>query len=107
MTHTVAKLEAAGGRRWTKGQYDRVYFNNLPERVGLEVGYYGTGNVRWAKLDGERISNSHARHILGTLRFSKLYYDLTSGEWCSEGLHDDQREAIVTRLESELVATDV
>jgi hypothetical protein len=80
MTNTEKKLYEIGGREWQKGSHHRIYFGNakaLKELIGLEVKYYKTGNVADAFLNGERISNSEARRILGT----RGYYDVVAGEF--------------------------
>lgn len=51
------------GNRWTKGRFDRIYFNW--EQMGLEVEYYNTGNISSATWKGEEISNSEAYRIAG------------------------------------------
>lgn len=71
---TIAKLEAAGFNRWTKGNMDRLYVN--AQTLGLEVSYYKTGNVSSATWQGERISNADARRLLAT----KFWIDLKTGE---------------------------
>jgi hypothetical protein len=50
---------------WTSrtGQVRR-YINNWPAIVGLDVGYYKTGNIQSASLNGERISNAEAGRLL-------------------------------------------
>jgi hypothetical protein len=67
------KLEAAGGKRWTKYGKDRIYIDATA--LGLEVEYYKTGNVRNAKWQGERISNADGRRLLG----SKVYVECSDG----------------------------
>lgn len=71
---TIAKLEAAGFNRWTKDNMDRMYVNAT--RLGLEVDYYKTGNVRNAKWQGESISNADGRRLLA----SKIWIDVKTGE---------------------------
>lgn len=71
---TIAKYEAAGFKRWTKGSMDRLYVNATT--LGLEVSYYKTGNVSSAKWQGERISNADARRLLS----SKVWVDIATGE---------------------------
>ena len=41
----------------------RRYSRNWEEVIGLETERYGSGNIRWASLNGETISNSRARQI--------------------------------------------
>lgn len=71
---TIAKLEAAGFNRWTKGSMDRLYINVT--KLGLEVDYYKTGNVSSAKWQGELISNADGRRLLS----SKVWIDVKTGE---------------------------
>lgn len=50
------------GNRWTKGGFDRIYFNWT--KLGLDVDYYKTGNISYAKWQGEEISHTEARRIM-------------------------------------------
>jgi hypothetical protein len=70
----IAKLEAKGFNRWTKGNMDRLYINVT--ELGLEVSYYNSGNVRSAKWCGEPISNADGRRFLA----SKVFVDVETGE---------------------------
>lgn len=70
----IAKYEAAGFKRWTKGNMDRLYINATD--LGLNVEYYNTGNVRNATWQGERVSNADGRRLLAT----KLWVDVETGE---------------------------
>jgi hypothetical protein len=71
---TIKKYEAAGFKRWTKNGLDRLYID--AEALGLEVERYGTGNVKSATWQGEKVSNADARRILA----SKAYIDVETGE---------------------------
>lgn len=71
-TYTAQQITAIGGRDW-KGR--RVYLNEVAELLGIEVAYYGSGNIRHASLDGQTISNTEAARLLGT----KVYLDTTTG----------------------------
>ena len=77
-TLTVENLVAIGGNRWTKNGHDRVYLNNWPELIGLEVTRYKSGNIWAASLNGERISNAEARRILGAI--TAVYFDAADGQ---------------------------
>lgn len=70
----IEKLEAKGFKRWTKGNFDRLYVN--AEDLGLECECYSGGNIRYAELDGEKISNSWARE----LKKAKTFIDVKTGE---------------------------
>ena len=85
----AAKLEAVGGKRWTKDSMDRVYFNGLQDRVSLEITRYNTGNIMGAKHNGEWISNSEGRRALAALDAVKIYYDLTTQKLMVKGSYDD------------------
>jgi hypothetical protein len=101
---TAQKLEAIGGRRWTKNGMDRMYFNGLAARVGLEYDTYKTGNICWAELNGRAISHAAARRILAALAELKVYVDLSTGELGHRGELD--REGFAqTAIDS--VAADV
>ena len=63
----IKNLEEKGFSRWTKGDYDRLYIN--AGKLGLECGYYNTGNIRSASFDGESISNSRARRMKAAKTF--------------------------------------
>ena len=66
----INELINLGFKRWTKGNYDRLYINAF--KLGLECTYYGTGNISSAEFCGEHISNSEARR----LRDAKTYIDV-------------------------------
>lgn len=72
-------LENNGGRRWTKGDNDRIYFKGFAaaQLIGYEFTYYKTGNLSTVKKDGEFCSNCHGRRVLGAL--SDVYVDLNDG----------------------------
>jgi len=93
-----ARLIAKGGRLWEKAGMRRLYFNNLVELYGLRYGTYNTGNISWAELDGERISNNSARQIISMLYNGKFWYDLTSGRFESKGLSERAVERITKAL---------
>ena len=77
----IAALEAKGANRWTKGAYDRLYID--AELLGLEIGFYKSRRVSWARLNGEEISNR-----LGMdLYCAKIFVDIETGE-----LHCDAKE---------------
>ena len=78
-TSTAEKLIDMGCREWQKGDHHRIYFNwhtdeVLAEFFGLVINRYKTGNISSAYLNGEKISNSEARRIIGT----NPYYDVNA-----------------------------
>lgn len=84
--------------RWTRKGRGRVYINDLENFLGLEVERYNTGNVSYAELDGEKISNSRAKRLLGDLQWAKVWYDITTGEWAWKGIDEDTAEQIIERV---------
>ena len=72
-TTTTYRLNA-----WTpsNGQ-TRYYLNDWQESLlGLDIECYKTGNIRFAELNGEKISNAEA----GRIRSAKLWMD-EAGKW--------------------------
>lgn len=55
-----------GGTAWkpNNGGSERVYLNNWPTWIDLDVDRYKSGNVRSAALGGEKISNARASRLL-------------------------------------------
>lgn len=67
----ITALEEKGFKRWTKGDKDRMYID--AEKLGLKVQKYGSGAVKHAEWDGEKISNREGASML----HAKTYLDLT------------------------------
>lgn len=70
----IKKYEAAGFKRWTKGNMDRLYIDAT--KLGLELDYYKTGNISHTKWCGEIISNADGYRF----KSSKAYVDVATGE---------------------------
>jgi len=68
--------EKAHGNRWTKNGNDRIYIDPRNALNELETTRYNTGNISSATLNGERISNSEAKRLVGAALSTKLWYDL-------------------------------
>lgn len=68
MTYTAEQIEAIGGKRWSKRDNTlRVYLDEKiwAPLVGLEVDHYKSGNISYAQLNGQKISNRKAGMLLG------------------------------------------
>jgi hypothetical protein len=92
----IKKLEDRGFKRWTKGNYDRLYIN--ADTLGLELGFYNTGNISSARFQGNSISHAEG----GRLRYAKTYIDVKTGKVYSQ--HDwlqEAAEAILSEVENE------
>lgn len=70
----IEALEAKGFNRWTKGNFDRLYFS-IEKSGALDLDYYKSGNLRAADLEGKRISNAEACRLLSV----KCFIDLKNG----------------------------
>ena len=71
----ITALVNAGFSRWTKYGKDRLYVTNAA--IGLVLDHYNTGNIKYAELNGEWISNSRARDIEYAIRGA--YIDIETG----------------------------
>ena len=69
----VKELEAKGLKRWTKNGMDRLYAN--PNVYGVEFDYYKSGNIRYASINGDAVSNAEGRRFKAT----KAYIDIEDG----------------------------
>ena len=69
----VAKLEAAGAKRWSKYGKDRMYVDVT--LLGADIDYYKSGNISSAYWHGERVSNADGGRLLA----SKVYVDVADG----------------------------
>ena len=63
----IAELEGKGFKRWTKGNFDRLYIN--ASQLGLVCTYYSSGNISGAWFQGTKISNSEGRRMRGSKTF--------------------------------------
>lgn len=72
---TLKGLQKAGGNRWQKNGMDRVYFNNLAKKAGVDVDRYKSGYISSAAIKGRGVSNSKAGEIVRAIGESKVYYD--------------------------------
>jgi hypothetical protein len=96
MNEMIKKLEDRGFKRWTKGNYDRLYIN--ADKLGLGLGFYNTGNISSARFQGNSISHAEG----GRLRYAKTYIDVETGKVYSQ--HDwlqEAAEAILSEVENE------
>lgn len=92
----IAALEAKGFKRWTKGEYDRLYIN--ASELGLHCDYYKTGNISNAVFQGTSISNSEGRRM----KTAKTYIDVKTGEVHSDNYTLEKAvKAIIEELDAE------
>ena len=74
----ITKLIDNGFKRWTKGNYDRLYIN--ASNLGLVCEYYNTGNVKHAEYNGVGISNCEARRM----KAANTFIDIKTGRIYSD-----------------------
>lgn len=73
----IERLIGIGGQRWTKGNMDRIYFNQLDQYIdGLDFSFYNSGNIQSCRFDGETVSNSKASGLLSSLANGKFWWDV-------------------------------
>jgi len=90
------KLLEIGGKEWKKKGH-RIYLN-MPvfERFGLHIERYNTGNISYAELDGEKMSNSAARKVLAQL--DGAYYDVERDEIKTSFGREETAKDIVRKI---------
>ncbi len=76
-------LEEVGGKEWQRGDYHRVYFNTdiMAQGIDLKLDFYKTGNISYAELKGEKISNNQAKKLINKMRNTKVWFDVADGEF--------------------------
>ncbi|EOY6714382.1 TPA: hypothetical protein ACWMH2_000194 [Proteus mirabilis] len=76
---TTSKLIKLGCSVWENYGKRRVYINydKLEAVFGLEIGFYNTGNISYAYMHGEKISNTSAYKLLSV----KPYFDCVTNSW--------------------------
>lgn len=93
----ITALEEKGFKRWTKADKDRMYVD--AEKLGLKVQKYGSGAVKHAEWEGEKISNREGDALL----HAKTYLDLQTMQVESEKWAlKDAAEAIIEEVRSNL-----
>lgn len=72
-------------KEWKKSNGEiRYYVNNWKELIGLSAEHYNTGNVCYAELQGEKISNSQYYRVSG----AKVWHDekgVVHVDYCHDG----------------------
>jgi hypothetical protein len=101
------KLVEVGGKRWQKGDMDRIYFDGLATWYGLVCKRYSSGNISGATLNGSSISNTYAREIENDLDALKVWYDVAADKFAGKGPYineNDYYRTIVKRIRSAVEA---
>lgn len=87
------------GQEWQKNEMHRIYFNDLATWYGLECEYYNSGNICYAALNGQKISNSAARRI-GSRLAGKVWFDLADEKYHGKGIQQADFEVIVSAIKA-------
>lgn len=91
----IKVYEDLGFKRWTKGNYDRLYIS--AEQLGLDCDYYKTGNISGAEFQGKHISNSEAYRM----KAAKTYIDIKTGKLRSDNWTLEQAARVLTDIPEE------
>ncbi|MFE1451951.1 helix-turn-helix domain-containing protein [Streptomyces olivaceoviridis] len=78
VVYSIETMTAIGGRRWQKNDMDRVYLNGFETVPGLELDHYKSGNISYATLDGEKVSNAEGGRLATAV--DKVYFDAADGK---------------------------
>lgn len=98
MEITRELIIAIGGKPWQpKLGPERVYLNDWHEMAGLHIERYNTGNIKYAELNGEKISNTRASH----LAHGKVYF--VEDSLCLE-VDPQLRENLLLSIEAKIRA---
>lgn len=101
----IQKLIEIGGNEWIKDEYHRIYFNLdvMVEMIGLDLSFYKTGNIQSARLNGDSISNSHAKRLLSSID-GKFWYDVKNDKWTCKNMDADRareiKQAILAKIQA-------
>ena len=95
------------GKEWTSpdGSKHRIYFNDLPALIGLDISYYNSGNISGATWNGEKISNGMARRILGAIN-GKLFYDFADDKFHGQYISEDYFGDLVNAIKAQLAEAE-
>jgi hypothetical protein len=91
----IETLKANGGKEWTGGANHRVYFDVKPEFFGWQIERYNTGKIKAASLNGSKIANGKATKAISDLVTAKFYYDVNTGDFVTQGLTAEQKQAMI------------
>lgn len=96
-TYNIERLIELGANRWTKYGKDRLYLRHfINENLDYKIDKYNTGNIRYAEIKGEKISNSMAYKLW--ICFENAYIDLTTGKIYADGQKEEEAIEIIEEL---------
>jgi len=94
------KLLSIGGLLWCKHGKRRVYFPDdiLYKLYGLSYRTYNSGAVSYAEVDGEKIANHRATHIILSLSDSKFHYDFDKKDFFFKAYDERHCKYVVEKI---------
>lgn len=96
--YTAEQIIAIGGNEWRTATKHRVYLNDWADLTSLEIDRYKSGNVRYAWLNGQKISNTKAT----SLAAGKVYWE--NGDIWYQGVDDSLRLAVAQGIADQVAA---
>lgn len=92
---TIDELKVLGNE-WQKGNLHRIYFNNICDLLGMEITWTNRhGVVDYAEVNGDRLK---ARDVDYIKRYSKVWYDVKTGEFGYIDLRSEYFEIVVDEI---------
>ena len=85
MTKTEKKLIDLGMQIWEKCGKKRLYINepDYQKIFGLYLERFNTGNISYAEINGEKVSNNYIRKLFSACPFG-IFYDCKTNKWNSD-----------------------
>lgn len=102
----IRTLTEHDGNLWEKYGKRRIYWNSdsVLKTVGLDCGYYKSGNISSASLNGESISNSEAKRLLAAAGAVRFWYDLSDSQFHIAGSYGATLSADYAWIGTEFIA---
>lgn len=97
LNNLIDRLTNAGCE-WKNYGKERIYFDTA-DLIGLTYGQYKTGNISYAEINGEKISNAECRRILKKIS-GKAFYDIQSKEFVCYNCDAEYKEIIIEKMKS-------
>lgn len=92
------------GRVWEKYGKKRLYLDEqkVMKEMGFELDFYKSGNIAYAELNGEKISNNKAWEVRSDLLNS--YIDFHTGLiYSRHGLTEDELAAMIDKVKPSMI----
>jgi excisionase family DNA binding protein len=110
-TYTETQIRNIGGNVWERGGCRRVYLNNWSTLAGLRVERYNSGNISYAELNGEEISNAKAFKLLSDAKVfwedGQIFTNLKHGARHARIDADDLIEGLLAGIAKAVANTDL